>query len=83
MDHYNTLVFEGGGIKSIAYIGALKHLVELSVLKNIKNFAGTSSGSQIATLLAIGYNLDELEEIILNTPFEDFLCARRARVHIY
>lgn len=73
MDNYNTLVFEGGGVKGIAYIGALKYLSEVNVLKNIQNFAGTSSGSQIATLLAIGYKIDELEEILLNTPFEDFL----------
>ena len=56
------LCFSGGGIKAFAHIGALKALEE----KNLKfdMVAGTSSGSIIAVLYAIGYSSDEMYEIL-------------------
>ncbi len=52
------ICFSGGGIKAAAHIGALKALEE----NNIKfdYISGTSSGSIIATLYAIGYTSDEM-----------------------
>ncbi len=52
------LCLSGGGIKAAAHIGAIKALEE----KNIKfdAVAGTSSGSIIATLYALGYSSDEM-----------------------
>lgn len=65
--------FEGGGIKWIAYIGALKKLQEYGMdLSKIKRYAGTSSGAQIAALLAVGYDANELEAIMYNIPFQRF-----------
>ena len=56
------LCFSGGGIKAFAHIGALKAFEE----KNIKfdMVAGTSSGSIIATLYALGYKSDAMNEIL-------------------
>ena len=59
-----TLILSGGGIKGIAHIGALKALEEKNILKNIKNFAGTSIGGMIATLSVIGYTPDEMYSFI-------------------
>lgn len=55
------LCFSGGGIKAAAHIGALKALEE----KNMKFecVSGTSSGSIIATLYALGYTSDEMLEV--------------------
>lgn len=55
------LCLSGGGTKAFAHIGALKALEE----ENIKfdYLAGTSSGSIVATLYAIGYTTDEIYEI--------------------
>lgn len=55
------LCLSGGGAKAFAHIGALKALEE----ENIKfdYFAGTSSGSIVATLYAIGYTTDEIYSI--------------------
>ena len=33
--HFRNLVFEGGGVKSIAYIGAMKVLKDEGILQNI------------------------------------------------
>lgn len=69
---YRNLVFEGGGVKGIAYGGALSELEKLGFLKDIKRVAGTSAGAITATLLAVGYSTDEITKIIGNTDFSKF-----------
>lgn len=64
-------VFEGGGVKAIALVGAIKAAEEHGV--RFHQVAGTSSGAIVASLLAAGYTADELKKIILETPFTDFL----------
>ena len=39
---FKNLVFEGGGVKGIAYVGALEVLEKEQILGNIKRVAGTS-----------------------------------------
>lgn len=55
------LCLAGGGIKGAAHIGALKVFEE----ENIKFdcFSGTSSGSIVATLIALGYSADEMYQL--------------------
>lgn len=60
-------VFEGGGIKGIAFVGVLKAIEEERL--EIDNLAGTSVGALIAALIAAGYTSSELEEILLNYDF--------------
>jgi NTE family protein len=71
--HIENLVFEGGGVKGIAYTGALERLNELDLLKNVKRYAGSSAGSIIATLLAVGYTTKELKNIMLEIDFPTLL----------
>lgn len=67
---YNSLIFEGGGTLGIAYLGAIRYLSEINILFNIKKFGGTSAGSQIATLLALDYSIDEIDNIFSKIPLE-------------
>ena len=60
----DTLVFSGGGIKIIFYIGILKYLEEKNMIKNINTFIGCSCGSIFSLLLILGFNSDELYKII-------------------
>ena len=53
--HFRNLVFEGGGVKGIAYVGAMKVLKEEGILPNIKRVGGTSAGAINATLFALGF----------------------------
>ncbi|MCD6577029.1 MAG: patatin-like phospholipase family protein [Anaerolineaceae bacterium] len=53
---YRNLVFKGGGVRGIAYIGALEALEEINVLKNIDRVAGTSAGAVAATLVSFRKN---------------------------
>jgi NTE family protein len=61
----DTLVLSGGGVKGLYYVGIIKKLEELNIIKNIKNFAGTSIGAFFACLLAIGFNSKELMEFLM------------------
>lgn len=69
---FKNLVMEGGGIKGIAYGGALAELETQGILKNIVRVGGTSAGAIQASLLAIGYSAEEITEIIASTPVESF-----------
>ncbi|MDP5120506.1 MAG: patatin-like phospholipase family protein [Spirosomaceae bacterium] len=69
---YRNLVMEGGGIKGIAYGGALKELEQRGVMQNIIRVAGTSAGAIQASLVAVGYSAEEISDIIANTPIESF-----------
>jgi len=56
------LCFSGGGIKGAAHIGVLKAFEEENI--KIDFISGTSSGSIIATMYAIGYKPEEIYYLI-------------------
>ena len=58
------VALSGGGIKGLAFIGALKWIEELQSLQEIDTFAGSSSGAIFATLFVLGYSLLELENLL-------------------
>jgi len=65
-----TLIMKGGGIKGLAYVGALR---ELTKYYNFNWYAGTSAGAITAALLAAGMDVDGLEAILRETNFKDVL----------
>ena len=69
---YKNLVFEGGGIRGVAYAGAVKSLEEENVLQHIQKVAGTSAGSIIALMISLGYNATEIDSIMTNLRIEQF-----------
>src|SRR6185437_9461415 len=69
----HALVMKGGGIKGLAYVGALK---ELQKYYEFEWFVGTSAGAITAVLLAGGYTTEELEETLSKTNFRRFFDAR-------
>jgi NTE family protein len=71
--HFKNLVFEGGGVKGIAYAGALEVLDEKGVLPDIKRVGGTSAGAINAALLGLGYGADDVKEILWKLDFNSFL----------
>ncbi|WP_432404754.1 patatin-like phospholipase family protein [Wukongibacter sp. M2B1] len=65
MDYnFKNLVFEGGGAKGVAYIGALEVLEEKGILKDIVRVGGASAGSINALLLGLGYSVKEIGDIV-------------------
>lgn len=67
-----NLVFEGGGVKGIAYSGALNVLAEKNILDEIEKVAGTSAGAITAALVALRYSAAEIEKIIFDMDFNSF-----------
>lgn len=64
-------VFEGGGVKGIALIGAISIMEEQGY--RWEQLAGTSAGSIVATLLSVGYTSREMYEIFLQLNYMIFL----------
>ena len=60
-----NLVFSGAGVKIYTFIGFIKALDEFDILKNIKSFIGTSSGSLIAALCVLDFKYKDIEDILL------------------
>ncbi len=56
-------VFEGGGAKGVAFVGALEVLKEKG--HTIRRYVGTSAGAITATLLAAGYGTAEMMEAVM------------------
>lgn len=67
-----NLVFEGGGIRELAYAGALKALDEKGILKNIERTGGTSAGAIAALMVSLNYSPKEIDSIMRNLDLEDF-----------
>jgi NTE family protein len=65
------LALSGGGAKGFAHIGVLKVLEEEGIPVNM--VSGTSMGSIIGSLYAIGYSPKEIEEIAINTNWNILL----------
>lgn len=64
-------VFEGGGVKGIAFVGAIQETERRGF--SFHQIAGTSAGSITASLLAAGYKGKELEELMDELSFLYFL----------
>ncbi len=65
------VVFSGGGAKGLAHIGVLKALEENNI--PIDYVAGTSMGSIIGALYALGYTTDEMTELFHSRDFFNWL----------
>ncbi len=55
-------VFEGGGVKGSALVGAVAYTESLGY--TFENLAGTSAGAIMASLLAAGYKAQEIKKIL-------------------
>lgn len=66
---YQNLVFKGGGVRGIAYLGALDVLDEVKVIPNIRRVAGTSAGAIAALLLSFRLSIPETKELFLTLDF--------------
>jgi predicted acylesterase/phospholipase RssA len=63
------LVFSGGGIRVVSYLGVLQALHERGFIEPIKEYCGVSAGSLIALMMALGYSLTTLERFCFEYNF--------------
>lgn len=64
-------VFQGGGVKGIGLAGAVYAAERLGI--TFHQTAGTSAGAIVASLVAAGYSGSEMRELMLKTPFGEFV----------
>jgi NTE family protein len=62
-NYYVDAVFEGGGVKGTAFLGALRCFADVGI--RFRKVAGTSAGAITAAVLAAGFSIDEMEQGIL------------------
>lgn len=60
---YRNLVFKGGGVRGIAYMGALQVLDDYRIVENIERVAGTSAGAIAAALMSFQLSIPETKEL--------------------
>jgi len=77
------VVLSGGGARGLAHIGALAALREAGV--EVDRFGGTSMGSFVAGLAALGLTPAEMlavcrEELVLRKPFNDYTVPRHSLI---
>ncbi len=65
------LTLSGGGAKGLAHIGVIRVMEEAGIRPDY--ITGTSMGSIIGGLYAIGYSPDELEEFVHNTDWDKLM----------
>jgi NTE family protein len=69
---FKNLVFEGGGVRGLAYVGAMEVLEKKGVMKNIQRVGGTSVGAINATMVALGYSQSEQRDKLWKLDFNNF-----------
>ncbi len=69
---YKYLALKGGGIRGIAYAGALKVLEEKHITEGITKVVGTSVGAITGALFCLGYRAGQIEEIMFEQDVAAF-----------
>lgn len=64
-------ILAGGGVKGAALVGGLQAADDLGI--DFVGYGGASAGSLVALLASLGYPLEDLRRIIVETDFTDFL----------
>lgn len=57
---FDNIVFSGGGMRCVGYLGTVQVLEELNLLTGITRFAGSSGGSIFALMCSMRYSADEI-----------------------
>ena len=69
---FRNIIFEGGGVKGLAYAGAMQELEKRKILKNISRAGGTSAGAINAVLFCAGYTVKETVSELKKLDFNKF-----------
>jgi predicted acylesterase/phospholipase RssA len=64
-DQITTLIFGGGGVYGILYLGLVKFCEDQGILKQLKKVIGVSVGSMVSLYLALGYTYPELYKSVM------------------
>ena len=63
------LLFSGGGVRGVAFVGFLKELQGRNLLEGVREFCGVSAGAFISFLLVIGYSVETIHRLCVEFDF--------------
>ncbi len=67
-----NLAIKGGGVKGVAYVGAIKEMDKAGLFNPIQRVAGTSAGALMACMICAGYSVAEIEQLMVSIIFKKF-----------
>lgn len=67
-----NIAVKGGGIRGVAYVGALEILEKHGHLEGVRRCAGTSAGAMLACMLALEFDASQIRELMLSMDFKQF-----------
>ncbi len=70
--HYKNLALEGGGVRGLAYAGAIEVLEQKNIINGIERVAGSSAGAIAGLMISLGYNSVEIDSILQNLKIQQF-----------
>jgi NTE family protein len=70
---FRNLIFEGGGVKGIAYVGAMQILQQRGILADVRRVGGASAGAINALIFGLGYDIDEQHDVLRSAEFSRFM----------
>jgi len=73
---YADAIFEGGGVRGVAFLGALRCCNDLGI--RWRKLAGTSAGAITAAVLATDLSMDDLEELLGQLDYSIFLTKKNS-----
>ncbi|MCC3409301.1 MAG: patatin-like phospholipase family protein [Microcoleus sp. PH2017_10_PVI_O_A] len=73
---YADAIFEGGGVRGLAFLGALRCCHDLGL--RWRKLAGTSAGAITAAVLATDLSMDDLEELLGDLDYSIFLSQKNS-----
>ena len=80
-EYFADAVFEGGGVKGTAFLGALRCFSDVGM--QWKRIAGTSAGAITAALVVADFPIDTLERIIGQLDYEGQILAQKTSPLIF
>lgn len=78
---YADAIFEGGGVRGVAFLGALRCCADLGL--RWRKLAGTSAGAITAAFLAADFSMDELEKILGELNYKDQFLTKKTSPLIF
>src|SRR5664279_1345906 len=69
---YKNLALEGGGVRGLAYAGALEVLEQKGILSHVERVAGSSAGAIAGLMISLGYNANEIDSILQTLKIQEF-----------
>lgn len=67
-----NIVFEGAGIRGIAFCGAIQALENKGILPGVEKVGGTSAGAITALCVSLGYSASDITDLLYSTKFSKF-----------